>query len=109
MNIFKLLPESFVTKLQKSSWMEHRKLGLFYADLYNSTPVIEEVYSRLPDNVLAARDRRLRIAIDLSVKKQTLPEPEWSDLVADAQYTKMIESYAESVQKEHDLRKSFRD
>jgi len=98
-----------LTNIQHQLQQQHLILGLFYADLYNSTPVIEEVYTRLPDNVLAARDRRLRIAIDLSVKKQTLPETEWSCLTADAEYTKMIENYAESVQREHDLRKSFRD
>eukprot|EP01132_Coremiostelium_polycephalum_P005412 gene5412-6751_t len=107
--LLKLLPGSFVSKLQKSSWVEYRKMGLFYADLYNNTPVMQEVYRRCPPELLIKRDRRLAVAIDLDVKKKLLPEEEWSNIEEDIKYTELIEKMAERVEKEEDLRKAFRD
>ncbi|EGC39134.1 hypothetical protein DICPUDRAFT_52896 [Dictyostelium purpureum] len=109
MSFLKLLPQSVVSSIQKSSWVEYRKMGLYLADLYNTTPVVEEVYRRLPEHHLISRDRRLKVAFDLSVKKQLLPENEWSDMTKDYEYTEMIEKESEKVQREIDIRKSFRD
>ncbi|KAM9977437.1 hypothetical protein ACTFIR_011304 [Dictyostelium discoideum] len=109
MSILKLLPQSFVSSLQKSSWVEYRKMGLYFADLYNNTEVNQEVYRRLPFDVLVQRDRRLRVAIDLSLKKQLLPESEWSDNQKDFEFTEMIEKFTEHVERENDLRRSFRE
>ncbi|KAM9990963.1 hypothetical protein ACTFIY_006991 [Dictyostelium cf. discoideum] len=109
MSILKLFPQSFVSSLQKSSWVEYRKMGLYFADLYNNTEVNQEVYRRLPFDVLVQRDRRLRVAIDLSVKKQLLPESEWSNHTKDLEFTEMIEKFTEQVERENDLRRSFRE
>ncbi|KAN0040132.1 hypothetical protein ACTA71_012022 [Dictyostelium dimigraforme] len=109
MSILKLLPQSVVSSLQKSAWVEYRKMGLYFADLYNNTEVNQEVYRRLPNDILVQRDRRLRVAIDLSVKKQLLPESEWSDMKKDLEFTEMIERYTEQVEKENDLRRAFRE
>ncbi|KYQ91181.1 hypothetical protein DLAC_08093 [Tieghemostelium lacteum] len=107
--LFKLIPRSFVKTLQNSAWLEHRKMGLYYADLYNETPVLQEVYRRMPDDLMVKRDRRLRVAMDLSVQKKLLPENEWSDVKEDLKYTEFIESEMKKVSSEFELRKAFRD
>eukprot|EP01133_Synstelium_polycarpum_P015872 gene15872-18863_t len=108
MSITKFLPEALIKRMQ-TSWLEYRKIGLFYADLYNETPVMKEVLHRLPERDLIERDRRKRIAFDCNVKKIYLDESIWSNLEADAKYTDKIEGMMQQVEKEFEIRRTFRE
>ncbi|GAM17716.1 hypothetical protein SAMD00019534_008910 [Acytostelium subglobosum LB1] len=107
MSFVKLIPEGVAKRLQ-NSWLEYRKIGLYYADLYNETPVMKEVLHRLPPQTLVERDRRKRIAFDCNVKKIYLNEEKWSDLTSDKQYTDMIHKMIDQVESEFEIRRSFR-
>ncbi|EFA81026.1 cytochrome bd ubiquinol oxidase [Heterostelium album PN500] len=108
MSFVKFLPETVVKRLQ-NSWLEYRKIGLYYADLYNETPVMKEALNRLPPQVLVERDRRKAIAFDCNVKKIYLPENLWSDLEKDKIYTDQVEGVMQQVEKEFEIRRQFRE
>ncbi|EGG14965.1 cytochrome bd ubiquinol oxidase [Cavenderia fasciculata] len=99
---------SRITQLLRNTFLEHQKIGLYYADLYNETPVVKEVLRRLPTATLAQRDRRHKIAFDLNVKKQYLEESQWSNSEKDLEYTTLFETMMNDVENEFEIRKAFR-
>lgn len=48
--------------------------GLKYQDLIVETPEVQKALSRLPEDVIVARDRRFKRALDISFKRKPLPE-----------------------------------
>eukprot|EP00276_Gloeochaete_wittrockiana_P020161 CAMPEP_0184337646 /NCGR_PEP_ID=MMETSP1089-20130417/6064_1 /TAXON_ID=38269 ORGANISM="Gloeochaete wittrockiana, Strain SAG46.84" /NCGR_SAMPLE_ID=MMETSP1089 /ASSEMBLY_ACC=CAM_ASM_000445 /LENGTH=115 /DNA_ID=CAMNT_0026663543 /DNA_START=48 /DNA_END=395 /DNA_ORIENTATION=- len=83
----------------------YRRYGLLGDDLINETPIVAEAIRRLPGHELELRNRRIKIASDLSVKHIELPENEWTKAEEDRAYLSPI---IEEVEQEWRDRKAFR-
>jgi len=83
------------------------RYGLIYDDLRIVNDDVREALSRLPPSVLAARDRRIKTAFDLSLKHKHLPKENWTtiDMERDLAY---LEPTLSEVMNEVRLRKKFR-
>lgn len=80
--------------------------GLLRDDFYSTeVPAIKEAVRRLPKKLREARDMRMKRASDLYIKKQFLPENEWTTPYEDVPY---LDEYLTEVNKETSIRKAFR-
>jgi ubiquinol-cytochrome c reductase subunit 7 len=84
---------SFYKKLAEkhSALMGHREDGLFLDDLIpDETPFVQEAIRRLPPQVQAERLYRMRTALNLSLKKMTLPKEEAVTAEQDVPYLRPV-------------------
>lgn len=77
--------------------------GLKLEDLYVEEPSVEKALSRLPPDVLQARERRIKRAFDLSAKKKTMPEELWDKKPLE----EYMESHIQIAKAEEDEKKSI--
>lgn len=82
------------------------RLGVLRDDFYVvEVPAIKEAVRRLPKKVKEARDMRLKRASDLYIKRQHLPQDQWTTPYEDVPY---LDEYLAEVNKETAIRKAFR-
>ncbi len=75
----------------------HRKYGLYYEDLFIETEAVQEALRRLPDDVMQARLRRMKVASQCYVTNTELPREEW---VTDEQDVPYLSPYVKEVERE---------
>jgi len=64
----------------------YRHYGLHREDILNAeTDYMQETLRRLPKAVLAAREARIKLALELDFKGEILPESEWTPEELDSQ------------------------
>jgi ubiquinol-cytochrome c reductase subunit 7 len=80
-------------------------LGLKYDDLLMETPEVTEAIRRLHPDEQIARQQRLKIAFDLSVKQDFLPKEKWLKPEEDLPYLRPI---IQEVIQEKKEREAFR-
>eukprot|EP01115_Flamella_aegyptia_P000609 TRINITY_DN108731_c0_g1_i1.p1 TRINITY_DN108731_c0_g1~~TRINITY_DN108731_c0_g1_i1.p1 ORF type:complete len:119 (+),score=20.34 TRINITY_DN108731_c0_g1_i1:64-420(+) len=83
----------------------YNKYGLLFDDLNVEDDVVTEAIRRLPLIEQERRWRRIKIASDLSIKNQYLPEDEWTTIEEDRLY---LTPYIEQVIQENKDRVDFR-
>eukprot|EP01112_Ceratiomyxa_fruticulosa_P018190 TRINITY_DN5776_c0_g3_i5.p1 TRINITY_DN5776_c0_g3~~TRINITY_DN5776_c0_g3_i5.p1 ORF type:complete len:101 (+),score=19.97 TRINITY_DN5776_c0_g3_i5:137-439(+) len=81
------------------------KYGLVADDLVLETPEVRETLRRLHPDILAARDRRMKLAFDCSMKKTFLPPDLWTKPEEDIGY---LEPTLSEVENETEARRTFR-
>lgn len=80
--------------------MNYRRYGLRFEDLLVETPDVREALFRLPKDVLAARDDRIKRALVLSAAGDELPQEQWTREEDDLPY--LAPYLAMSVQERRD-------
>merc|ERR1711916_103869 len=81
------------------------KYGLIYDDIRAETETVNKALRRLPYADLEERDRRLKIAFDCSMKKELLPEAQWTNTASQKYYLK---PFVDQVKQEELEREAFR-
>lgn len=79
-------------------------IGLFYEDLYDNTPDVDEAIRRLPADVFDARNKRITLAVYASLNKTYLPESQWTKFEEDVKY---LEPYLNEVRREFAEREAY--
>jgi len=98
----------FLSKLANKyfEYTGHRQYGLRFEDLLiQKKPSVEEALRRLPVEEQIARDRRIKIAFDLSCKNDVLPKQKWLSAAEDKIY---VEPHRLEVLKEEADKIAFR-
>lgn len=67
-------------------------------------PEMTEAVSRLPPDVLQAREQRIAVAFHLSMNHEILPKEKWTKYEEDVKY---LDPYIEQVKKEWNEKKRF--
>merc|ERR1711974_50135 len=111
--MFKLLLGRMTGRLSKEAYQKvyreacgYQKLGLRRHDLLVEYPDVVEAIKRLPVVESEARDRRLQRAFDLDMKREVLPEEEWTKPDEDEEY---LSPYIAEVMRERLEREAYRD
>jgi ubiquinol-cytochrome c reductase subunit 7 len=84
--------------------MNYRRFGLRFEDLLVETPDVREALFRLPKDVLAARDDRIKRAMVLSSGGDELPAAQWTSEEDDLPY---LAPYLSLVVQERRDREAF--
>ena len=84
----------------------HCLTGLCYHDVLKDSPSINLAVSRLPADLQEARERRIRRAFDLSLKKMYVPEEAQQDPWREYD---IADKVFRETQKEYDERKHLND
>eukprot|EP01138_Halocafeteria_seosinensis_P009697 gb/GECG01009908.1/.p1 GENE.gb/GECG01009908.1/~~gb/GECG01009908.1/.p1 ORF type:complete len:136 (+),score=14.81 gb/GECG01009908.1/:1-408(+) len=82
------------------------QMGLCYHDVLKESPSIELGVSRLPADMQEARERRIRRAFDLSLKKMYIPDAQQQDPWREFEF---VDKVFRETQKEYDERKHLND
>ncbi len=83
----------------------YRRYGLRFEDLLVETPDVAEAIKRLPKDVLAARDDRIKRAFVLNTGGDELPRAQWTSEAVDLPY---LAPYLGLVVQERRDREAFR-
>jgi len=85
----------------------YKHYGLHREDILNAeTDEMQETLRRLPKSVLAAREARIKLALELDFKGEILPESEWTPEELDAETYLM--PYLDEVKQEIAERAAWR-
>jgi len=88
-----------------TSAMNYRRYGLRFEDVLLETPDVREALTRLPKDVLSARDDRIKQALVLHTGGDQLPRDQWTGEDDDLPY---LAPYLAQVVQERRDREAFR-